>query len=157
MDSIEIIISIRKIVRSLNIESKGLQKDFGLSIPQILCLGHLENQPYFQSTHKELMEFLSLNSSTVTGIIGRLEKRGYVARLSNSNDRRLRSIVLTASGKKLLDETPNILHDRLSARLNSLSEEQNNMIKDSLTIIISAMNIKTIDAAPLLISGETTD
>ena len=157
MDSIDIIVSIRKIVRSLNIESKGLQKDFGLSIPQLLCLGHLENQPHFQSTHKELMEFLSLNSSTITGIISRLEKRGYVARLSNSNDRRLKSITLTASGKKLLDETPNILHDRLSIKLNSLSEEQKNRIKDSLSIIISAMNIKTIDAAPLLLSGETID
>jgi len=157
LDSIDIIVSIRKIVRSLNIESKGLQKDFGLSIPQLLCLGHLENQTDFQSTHKELMEFLSLNSSTITGIISRLEKRGYVARLSNSNDRRLKSITLTASGKKLLDETPNILHDRLSIKLNSLSEEQKNMIKDSLSIIISAMNIKTIDAAPLLLSGETID
>ncbi len=157
MDSIEIIVSIRKIVRSLNIESKGLQKDFGLSIPQLLCLGYLENQPGFQSTHKELMEFLSLNSSTITGIISRLEKRGYVVRLSNSNDKRLKSIILIASGKKLLDETPNILHNRLSIKLNSLTEDQKYMIKDSLSIIISAMNIKTIDAAPLLTSGEIID
>lgn len=42
MDSIEIIVSIRKIVRSLNLESKAIQKGFGLSITQVLCLGHLE-------------------------------------------------------------------------------------------------------------------
>jgi len=157
LESIEIIVSVRKIVRSLNLESKALQKDFGLSIPQLLCLSYLEAQPSFKTTHKELMNFLSLNSSTITGIISRLEKRGYVAKLSNSNDRRLKSIILTASGKKLLDETPNVLHERLSKKLDVLSEKQINTIKNSLDIIISAMNIDNIDATPLLTPGDTID
>ena len=157
MDSIEIIVSVRKIDWSLNLESKALQKDFGLSIPQLLCLSYLEAQPTFQTTHKELMNFLSLNSSTVTGIISRLEKRGYLVKLSNSSDKRLKSIVLTASGKKLLDETPNILHDRLSKKLSLLTKSQKETIKTSLDIIISAMNINNVDAAPLLIPGDTID
>ena len=75
MNSLDILIKIRKIVRSLNLESKAIQKDFGLSITQLLCLSHLEKTPNYQTTHKELMELLSLNSSTVTGIINRLEKK----------------------------------------------------------------------------------
>ncbi len=38
MDYKEILIQIRRIVRSINLESKKIQKDFSVSIPQILCL-----------------------------------------------------------------------------------------------------------------------
>ena len=117
METFDIIVNIRKIVRSLNLESKGIQKEFGLSITQLMCLGHLHNSVNYQSTHKELMELLSLNSSTVTGIINRLEKRGYIARMRKTGDRRVTFITLTASGFKLLEETPNILHDRLAKKL----------------------------------------
>lgn len=157
MYSLEIIVSIRKIVRSLNLESKAIQKDFGLSITQLLCLGHLHNSPDYRSTFKELMDLLSLNSSTVSGILNRLEKRGYVARLNNEADRRAKSIALTASGMKLLEETPNVLHDRLSQKLDKLSQEDKQMIQKALAIITAAMEIKEIDASPLLTNEEPID
>ncbi|MFT7035157.1 MAG: DNA-binding MarR family transcriptional regulator [Cyclobacteriaceae bacterium] len=157
MDSLEIIVSIRKIVRSLNLESKGIQKEFGLSITQLLCLGHLQNSTHYQSTHKELMELLSLNSSTITGIINRLEKRGYAVRLPKVGDRRVTFIALTASGIKLLEETPNVLHDRLSKKLETLSGVDQKMIKMALEIIISAMQIKPLETSPLLTPEEPID
>ena len=157
LDSLDIIVSIRKIVRSLNLESKAIQKDFGLSITQLLCLGHLQNSPDYRSTHKELMDILSLNSSTITGILKRLEKRGYVARLNNESDRRSKTITLTASGIKLLEETPNVLHNRLAKKLQVLSEEEKEMIQKGLGIITSAMQIKGMDASPLLTSEEPID
>ena len=129
LDSLEIIVSIRKIVRSLNLESKAIQKDFGLSITQLLCLGHLQNSLDYRSTHKDLMELLSLNSSTVSGILNRLEKRGYIARLSNEFDKRSKLILLTASGIKLLEETPNVLHDRLAEKLSKLTLENKQMVQ----------------------------
>lgn len=157
MNSIEILVSIRKIVRSLNLESKSIQKDFGLSITQLLCLNHLEQVPNYQSTHKELMELLSLNSSTVTGIINRLEKKGYIARLPKSGDKRVTFIALTAVGLKLLQDTPNVLHDRLANKLSSLSVDDQKMVRKSLEIIISAMQIREVEASPLLISEEPMD
>jgi DNA-binding MarR family transcriptional regulator len=157
MESIEILVNIRKIVRSLNLESKSIQKEFGLSITQLLCMGHLEQSDHYQCTHRELMDLLSLNSSTVTGIINRLEKRGYVARLPKSGDRRKTYITLTAAGLKLLQETPNVLHERLARRLDTLSDEEKLKVQQSLDIIISAMEIVKIDASPLLTSDEPID
>lgn len=154
METFDIIVNIRKIVRSLNLESKGIQKEFGLSITQLMCLGHLQNSENYQSTHKELMELLSLNSSTVTGIINRLEKRGYIARMRKTGDRRITFLTLTASGLKLLEETPNILHDRLAKRLKSLSDTEQQMVGKALRIIISAMQISKVDAAPVLTTEE---
>ncbi len=157
LDTLEIIVSIRKIVRSLNLESKAIQKDFGLSITQLLCLGHLQNSPDYRTTHKELMTLLSLNSSTVSGILNRLEKRGYVARISSDTDKRSKLITLTASGLKLLEETPNVLHDRLSDRLDTLSAENKAMVQKSLNFIIAAMEIREVEASPLLTPEEPID
>jgi DNA-binding MarR family transcriptional regulator len=157
MDTFDIIVDIRKIVRSLNLESKGIQKEFGLSITQLMCLGHLHNSPNYQSTHKELMALLSLNSSTVTGIINRLEKRGYIARIRKEGDKRVTYLTLTASGIKLLEGTPNILHDRLAKKLESLSDSDQKMVKKALEIIISAMQISKVDAAPVLTTEEPID
>lgn len=103
------------------------------------------------------MELLSLNSSTVSGILNRLEKRGYIARMSSESDKRSKSITLTASGIKLLEETPNVLHDRLADKLKSLSEGDKEMVQKSLNIIISAMKIKEMEASPLLTPEEPID
>ncbi len=154
MYSVEILVNIRKIVRSLNLESKSIQKDFGISITQLLCLNHLEQCKNYQSTHKNLMELLSLNSSTVTGIINRLEKKGLVVRMPKSGDKRITYITLTATGLKMFQDTPNLLHERLSTKLDALSEEDKEMVQKSLEIIISAMQIKDVEPYPVFVSEE---
>jgi hypothetical protein len=47
-----LMISIRKIVRAVNLESKIIEKDFGLSIPELLTLKFLKNDVEFKSTFK---------------------------------------------------------------------------------------------------------
>lgn len=157
MDSVDIIIKIRKIVRSLNLESKQIQKEYGLSITQLMCLGHLQHCPDYKATHKELMSLLSLNSSTITGIINRLEKRGYMVRLPKTGDKRVTYLTLTASGLKLLESAPNILHERLSDKLKTLSEKEREVVNNSLEIIISAMQIGKVEASPVLTGEELID
>jgi len=69
----EVMISVRKIVRAINLESKRVEKNLGISIPQLLTLKHLNEQPDYKSTMRRLRDFLSLNASTVTGIVARLD------------------------------------------------------------------------------------
>jgi len=154
MQSLDIIIQIRKIVRSINLESKRIQKDFGISIPQLLCMEKLKSSTSYQSTHGELMKFLSLNSSTISGIINRLETKGLVARLPNMEDRRITYISLTTKGLRLLETTPNVLHDKLAKFLDELDPEKRVKINEALDMIISSMQIEDVDASPLLIAGE---
>lgn len=157
MESLDIIIKIRKIVRSINLESKRIQKDFGISIPQLLCLDKLKNSPSYQSTHSEIMKFLSLNSSTVTGIINRLETKTYVARIPSKEDKRVTYITLTAKGLKLLENVPNILHDKLATYLDRLPGDKKQLMVDALDMIISSMQIENVDASPVLTIEEPMD
>ena len=124
METTEILIKIRKIVRSIDIESKKIQKEYGVSIPQVLCLNFLRNSENYQATQGEIRLFLNLNASTVSGIIDRLEKKGYLARLPKLGDKRVVNIVLTSAGDKLLSNIPALLQTRLSEKLAGVDDEK---------------------------------
>lgn len=146
----DILISIRKIIRSINLEGKRIEKEYGISIPQLLCLNYLNEKENFQAAQKEIKEFLQLNASTVTGIIKRLEHKGLVARLPKQKDKRLGLIVLTAQGKSVLERSPEPLHEQLTLKLKQLSQEDLGKLQDSFDTIISFLNIEDIDAAPII-------
>ena len=134
MNYTEILIRIRQIVRSINLESKRIEKEYGISIPQLLCLNFLNNQQSYQGSHKDIKDFLQLNASTVTGIISRLEKKGLVARLPKKLDRRVGMISITAAGVSLLQQTPEPLHDLLSVKLKKISPEKLQQLQEKWTI-----------------------
>jgi DNA-binding MarR family transcriptional regulator len=155
MDTTEILIKIRKIVRSINLESKKIQKEHGVSIPQILCLKFLNESPNYQSTQGEIRKFLNLNSSTVSGIINRLEKKGYLARLPKIGDKRVVNIALTSSGEKLLGILPALLHDQLSKNLQSLDDSELSRVQESLDKLVNLLEIEQLEASPMItIEGE---
>ena len=146
----EILVRIRQIIRSVNLESKRIEKEYGISIPQLLCLNFLNEKENFQASHKEIKDFLQLNASTVTGIIHRLEKKGLVARLPKRKDKRVGYITITAKGGKLLDKTPEPLHEQLSQKLKKLSAEELQALQKAFDTIIDFLNIEDMDAPPIL-------
>ncbi len=150
MDPTEILIKIRKIVRSINLESKKIQKEYGVSIPQVLCLHFLHNSVNYQSTQGEIRKFLNLNSSTVSGIINRLEKKGYLARLPKSGDKRVINIALTSAGDKLLSNIPPLLHEQLSEKLQKLDIDKMQSVENSLDTLVNLLNIQEIEASPMI-------
>lgn len=146
----EVIIKIRQIVRSINLESKKIQKEYGVSIPQVLCLSYIREAPNFQTTQKNIRNYLNLNASTVTGIINRLEKKGYIARLPKLGDRRITSITLTVAGQKLLDRLPPLMQEQLMEKISELPQDKVNHINSGLDELINLLNIKGVDASPVL-------
>lgn len=149
MNYTEILIHIRKIVRALNLESKRIQKEFGVSIPQLLCLNYLAESEDYKATHKEVAGFLNLNSSTVSGIVSRLEKKGLVARLPKMGDRRVTYITLTSAGFKLLNHSPRLMHERLATSLQKLPVAQLSQMDSSLRTLIECLGIDQTEASPL--------
>ena len=152
MDATEILIKIRKIVRSVDIESKKIQKEYGVSIPQVLCLSFLNESPNYQSTQGEIRKFLNLNSSTVNGIVNRLEKKGLLARLPRCGDKRVVNIVLTSSGEKLLSTIPSLLHEQLTEKLQKLDDSELMKVEESLETLVKLMEIEQLKASPLIAS-----
>ena len=150
METRDILIKIRKIVRSVDIESKKIQKEHGVSIPQVLCLNFLRESDNYQTTQGELRKFLNLNPSTVSGIINRLEKKGYLARLPKSGDKRVVNIALTSAGDKLLSTMPSLLHEQLSEKLLQLTDEELEIVEAGLNTLVKILDIEKIEASPLI-------
>jgi DNA-binding MarR family transcriptional regulator len=157
VDTTEILIKIRKIIRSINLESKKIQKEHGVSIPQVLCLNFLHDAYNYQSTQGDIRKFLNLNSSTVSGIIDRLEKKGYLARLPKSGDKRIVNIALTSAGDKLLKNIPSLLHEQLSEKLQKLDDDKLLAVKESLDILVNLLEIQEIEASPMITNDDSLE
>lgn len=152
MDYTDVLTSLRRIIRTVNLESKRIEKEHGISIPQLLCLNYLKKQPNYQASQKEIKDILSLNASTVTGIINRLERKSLIAKLPHKDDRRVSNISLTAKGFSLMDNTPEPMHLRLTEKLGNLSETQLQELERAFQLISDFLDAGEIDASPILTS-----
>ena len=77
-----------------------LAKELDLFPPQIMVIQTLDEP----KPMRQVAEFLSCNSSNLTGITDRLEDRDLVKRTADPNDRRIKLLVLTPEGEKLRRE-----------------------------------------------------
>ena len=145
MELTEILSKIRVIVHTINLESKKIEKELGISIPQLLCIHHLNNAPEYKLSQKELCQKLSLNSSTISGIIDRLERKALVARLPKRGDKRISFISLTAKGHSLSKTAPDLLEQKLSKKLSKASHAEKERINDALNLLTSFLDIKDVD------------
>ena len=108
--------------------------------------------PNYQSTQGDIKIFLNLNSSTVSGIINRLEKKGLLARLPKSGDKRVVNIALTSSGYRLLSKIPSLLHEQLSEKLQKLDNTEIKKVQESLETLVKLLEIEHVEASPLITS-----
>ncbi len=150
MEYTDVLVGIRRIIRNVNLESKRIEKDYGISIPQLLCLNFLQKQPDQQASQKEIKDWLSLNASTVTGIINRLERKGLIAKLPRQGDKRVSKITITERGALLIADTPTPIHDRLSAKLKRLQPEHIVELQRAFELISNFLEGDIEDASPII-------
>lgn len=154
MDYKEILVKLRKIIRSINLESKKIQKEFGISIPQLLLLQYLSEQEDYRASAKDIKDYLNLNASTISGIISRLEAKNMVAKLPKPDDRRVSYITITAKGAEVLKDSPTILQQKVSKRLKKLSIAEIDQLNASIDLLIKIMDAEDLDADPVLMIRE---
>ena len=148
MEYFEILIKLRKVIRSVNLESKRIEKELGISIPQLLVLRFLSSRPGYRALAKDVKAHLKLNASTVTGILDRLERKGLVARLPHPEDRRAVNVTLTAMGAELLTQSPEVLPKDLAQRLRELGPDRMAKLNDNIELLIDLLGDDRFDAPP---------
>lgn len=143
-----VLISLRKIIQSIAINSRSLVKRVGLTGPQLTILLEVSNSG--EVSVGEVAKAISLSQGTVTGIIERLENRGLVVRRRSEFDRRRVLVKTTAAGQQLLDTAPPLMQEVFVERFNNLQEWEQTMILSSLQRLVSIMDAKSIEAAAIL-------
>lgn len=122
----------------------------GLTGPQALILKGLQGGSLSAG---ELASRVNLSQGTVRDILNRLEKRGLIIRIRDTQDRRRVRVQLTADGQSLLDQSPPLLQERFADRFNNLQDWEQTQLLASLQRIAAMMDAEDIDAAPVLSSG----
>lgn len=148
---LEILRSLRRVIRQTEIHSRWLASHHQITGPQLVCLLALAESGV--ATGSELAKSIHLSPSTVVGIIDRLEEKGLVLRRRSTNDRRRVKIEITAAGRELTDKAPSPLQQRLHRALLELPELEQATIALSLERIVSFMEAEELDAAPLIETG----
>ncbi|MBR5468602.1 MAG: MarR family transcriptional regulator [Firmicutes bacterium] len=88
-------------------------------------------------TPKHLAESMSLETSTISGVLDRMQKKGLIDRVINKEDRREVQVRLTDKGREL-EEKITVIIDEVNAEvLKSFSEEEVASLKDFLRAIAS--------------------
>lgn len=148
----DILISLRQITRAIDIHSRDIQKQTGLTTSQVLVLEAIERieTPTPGSVAKEIV----LSQATVTNLLDRLEKRGLVRREKMDTDKRSVRLALTAEGLEKIKSSPEILQSEFLAKYRKLDNWERQMLVASLSRVAAMMNAEGIDASPILTSGE---
>mgnify|MGYP000330223280 CR=1 FL=1 len=150
---LRILTSLRRIIRAVDIYSRKLNSELGLTTPQLLCLYALQRND--NMTISQLAKEINLGASTVIGIVDRLEAKGYANRNRSTKDRRKVFIDLTPSGLDVVTKAPSLLQENLSASFSRLDLKSQINITESLEKVVSLMEAEDIDASPNLISTST--
>lgn len=81
----QVIVALRRITRAIDLHSKGLVNEVGLTAPQLATL--LAVQRLHPINVSALAKSVHLSQATMTGILNRLEKRGLVPSCKKSSFR----------------------------------------------------------------------
>ena len=147
----QIVAALRRIIRAIDLQSRRLVEEFGLTGPQLVTLqtaaelGPLSAGALAKTVH--------LSRPTLTGILDRLERQGLISRLRDERDRRSWSVTVTPAGKTILDATPSLLQDRFRSELAKIEEWERTLMLATLQRIGWMMEAEDLEAAPVLVTG----
>ena len=139
----DIIYSIRRLMQAGELYTKELNKIYNISSAQLNCLLSLHENGPLPPSH--IAKLMMVNSSTITGIIDRLEQKGLVQRMRISTDRRVITVDLTKSGKVLAEHAPPPIQHKLFDGLSRLSEKDIKNISESLLKLTDMLDVQDLE------------
>lgn len=153
-DHDDILIALRRIIRAVDLRSKRLVKETGLTAPQLVVLRALNQHGSLKPS--TLAREVSLSQPTITAILDRLERAELVQRVRNPDDRRAVLAQLTDKGMATATSAPELLQSGFLRSFRELESWEQHMLIASLQRIAELMDAADVDASPILDAGEIT-
>ncbi|MAK61572.1 MAG: transcriptional regulator [Ponticaulis sp.] len=151
----DVLIALRRITRAIDLHSKKLMRETGLTGPQLLVLEELQSQD--RATPSSVAKAVHLSQATVTSIVDRLEKAGLILRVRSESDRRVIKLQLTTEGAAKAKSAPELLQSGFIEEFYSLKDWERHQLISSIQRIAEMMNAEDLDAAPILELGDLKD
>ena len=135
----QIVQSLRRIVRAIDVRSRALSLEYELTWPQLAALRELERLG--KSQVGQLAAEMHIGAPTATGIVDRLVRDGLVERHRQTTDRRKVLVGLTSKGEELLARNPSLLNDSARKGLSRLSERERKQLRATLDRLAEMMEV----------------
>jgi len=129
--------SLRRIIKALQDYSQTVYSHFGITGPQLWILKTLYQNGSLSLG--ELSKGMYLNPSTITGVVDRLENRGFVLRGRNKIDRRVIKVQLTSKGTELVKKAPNPIQGKMVYGLRKMKKDELISIYRSVNKLVEMM------------------
>ena len=97
-------------------------RPLNMTYPQLAALMVLNIEDGVRQ--RELADMLETDTTTVTVLCDSLQKRGWIKRVADSGDRRLKRIVLTEAGRRVYGEALEKLHSGLGYMHDKTPDEE---------------------------------
>ena len=136
---------LRRIVHALRVATRASQQTIGLSSAQLFVLRQLHAAP--DQSLSDLALRTRTTASSVSEVVSRLVRLGFVARTASEHDRRRAVLALTESGAAVVETAGETIQDRLLAGFAKLDSSAQHQLAASLEAWISASGLAG-DAAP---------
>lgn len=131
---------LRKIDYIIRIKGREILNDFSMTAPQFTALQILINNG--DMTIGELSQKMSLACSTITDLIGRMERTELVKRKKDDKDKRVVRIEVLPKGFDILEKVLDKRRKFLEQKLESFDDEQKDLLTKGLSELYIAMNEK---------------
>lgn len=133
----DMLISLRQIIRSTDLHSKKLVKNYGLTGPQLILIQVIASEG--DIAIGTLAKKVSLSQATVTNIVERLEQKGILTRQKTASDKRRVMVSTTEKAQALMDKDPSLLDEEFITRFEKLETWEQTMLLSSLQRIARLM------------------
>ena len=117
----------------------------GVSMAQLHIMYTLQRTGEMTMSH--LADFLNVSLSNATGLIDRLEERGYITRDRVPTDRRVVVVRVTADGERMLGEVDALSDDLLRSILDRLPPSQLRGVGHAIAALREAVE-STVESMP---------
>jgi len=145
----QLLIALRKIIRTVDQHSRKLIKSYGLTIPQLIVLQEIMASE--GSTVSKLAKAVTLSQPTVTDIVERLQSRGFLKRIPSGKDRRSNIITSTEKGIALLNQKPSLFPTSFLGEFDGLQEWERTQMLSVLQRMARMMS--QMDITPIVLPG----
>ncbi len=140
----ETVQSLRRIFKAIQDYSQDVSSTFGITGPQLWALKTISADSALPLGL--LSKKMYLHPSTVTGVVDRLEAKGYVTRSRDLKDRRVVKVQLTPEGKEVVRKAPSPVQGKLIYGLRKLKKNELSTIYQSVLKLVEIVDAEHVEA-----------
>lgn len=124
------------------INEKMVSVNITASQMEVLVYVYFKNDEGLEVNQVDIEKNLNLKNPTVTGLISRLEKKGYLKREKSSKGNNYKSVVVTESGKSIIENGQALVSEVENEMLSPLDENEKKELIRLITKVIDNKNLK---------------